>query len=589
MSDHLDKLFPYKNNDAGAESIAQVEFLISPVVRRRDDADESGVDKSYSNEGSNQLEPQVTGIYGATSGYDEVIPPPIDLRLWAAQLSRNTRLNRGIRVIARNTVGLGWEIVPAKPVTRDTTPEELEAIRVEALRVEAYFEDVNKFEPLENLLECAVIDEEATGNGYLEYTRTATGELDKIFHIASPTMRILKEGRGFMQQRDGRRKFFKHLGDERLMNSDTGRFSDEEGFLGEDTKQNEEGALPASKRATEIMHFRLYHPSVECYGLPRYVSAGAAISGNFHAAKRNVAFFVNDAVPRMAVLVSGGSLTKESTEEIKKMFQEGQGADQAHRVMILQTQNEGVGVDEKSRVTLELERLAMETTEDGSFQNYRRMNDEEIRESLGLSEVFFKSEKLTKASAVVAKATTDEQEFKPARLLKEKLINKRVVRDGLGARLVKFQLKAPETSDPKERAEVHKIYSDISAITANEIRHEIGKDPLPPEEQWANLPLPIALPGVLGQIAEGSTFAAGTGPVEDGQGTPDEEEGATPPANGSPPTPAPAATPAPTTAPAAAEGNKEAFSTIFEKATSSAATVLKDFNPSALRLQPEAI
>jgi capsid portal protein len=467
-----------------------------------------GLGESRSDEskpGSQQLPPD-----NFTSGierFDEIVTPPIDLKLWASQLARNTRLNRGVRIIARNTVGLGWSIVPAEKVTEDTPPEELAEIRKETARVKAFFDNLHPMQPFQSLFECVVVDEEATGNGYFEVTRTGSAGLEFMYHVPSITMRVLRDGRGYVQIRGGSRKYFKRYGDSRTMDAYTGIFSDEEGFGGEDFETT--GALPANRRATEVIHFLLYSPLSEFYGLPRFIPAGAAIAGNFHSARRNVAFFQNDAVPRMAVLVSGGALDAESKETVAKLFQEGQGPDQAHRIIVLQTTNESVGVEEKNTAKIELKPLTVNTTEDGSFLNYRRMNDEEIRESLGLSEIYFKSEKLTKASATVAKSTTDEQEFEPARILKETIINKMIVSSplGLNAKRVRFRFARSETSDPLEKSEVHKNYSAIGALTPNEIRVDLGRDPLPESEQWAQVPLPIAEMGLKGEIVQGSRFA----------------------------------------------------------------------------------
>ena len=187
------------------------------------------------------------------------------------------------------------------------------------------------------------------------------------------------------------------------------------------------------------------------------------------------------------------------------MFDEGKGDEHAHRVLILQVEEEGVGLDGKTTAKIDLKPMTIGVTEDGSFLNYRTANDEEIREALGLSEVFFKSIKLTKASAVVAKATTDEQEFEPARKQKEHIMNQRLVwgPQGLGATRVKLQFQRPETSDPLERARVDDLYSKMAALTPNEIRIKLGLDPYPPEQKWANWPMPVLLMALEGKADSG--------------------------------------------------------------------------------------
>jgi len=314
----------------GRASLNEIEVLVSPTSVRRGDPVEKafgtldGIRVDESKPGSQQLPPE--NITSGIDRFDEIVTPPIDLKLWASQLARNTRLNRGVRIIARNTVGLGWSIVPAEKVTEDTSEAEIKAIEVESIRVKEFFENLHPMQPFQSLFECVVVDEEATGNGYFEVTRTGNGDLEFMYHVASITMRVLRDGRGYVQIRGGRRKYFKKYGDDRTMDAFTGLFSDEEGFGGKDF--GEGSALPIDRRATEVIHFLLYSPLSEFYGLPRFIPAGAAIAGNFHSARRNVAFFQNDAVPRMAVMVSGGALDAESKETVAKLFQEGQGADQ---------------------------------------------------------------------------------------------------------------------------------------------------------------------------------------------------------------------------------------------------------------------
>jgi len=72
--------------------------------------------------------------------------------------------------------------------------------------------------------------------------------------------------------------------DDRIMDFKTGSFAR--------TRQ-----VPIEQRATELLHFKLHVSSrTSFYGLPRWISAAKAVTGNDLAAKRNVLFFQNDAV-----------------------------------------------------------------------------------------------------------------------------------------------------------------------------------------------------------------------------------------------------------------------------------------------------
>lgn len=416
--------------------------------------------------------------------WNQIIEPPIDLRLWASQIMRNTRLMRAIRTLARNVVGLGWEIVSAEPIHEDTPQAERDAIAEELKVAREFFDNCNENLPFSAVFEIETMDEEACGNGYLEWIRDNGGRLQKVFHVPAITVRLLRNERGFVQIRGTRRRYFKKFGDQRVMDAETGAFVPDE----------EEGPLPLEKRASEIQHFAIYTPTSEFYGIPRWLPAAAAVTGNVLAAKRNLVFFKNDAVPRTIVAIQGGAaLTKESRDELQRYFDEGKGSEAAHRLLVLQTSMEGVGVDEKSNTKIDLKPLTVGVGEDASFLKYRKANDEEIREALGLSEVFFTSGNLAKASAVIAKAMTDEQELEPMRRLKEHLINHKVIKSALGLRRVKFRFLRPQMMDTIERARADMEYAKVGVLTPNEIRQRsLGLDPYPASMGWGHQPLPKA-------------------------------------------------------------------------------------------------
>jgi capsid portal protein len=101
----------------------------------------------------------------------EIIEPPANPLVWASAMERNTRLHRAIHTYARNTVGLGWEIVPVIDLNEDTPQADLDRIAEETAKLEALFLHPNREMPFTTLMYLVKIDEEATGNGYIEVTR----------------------------------------------------------------------------------------------------------------------------------------------------------------------------------------------------------------------------------------------------------------------------------------------------------------------------------------------------------------------------------------------------------------------------------
>jgi len=474
-----------------------------------------GVEKSKKN-GEDDSSPASKQLGDFQQIVGEFVPPPFNPLIWAQTLKINTRLARCVRTFARNTVGLGWSIEPIHPVTEETPKEVREAIKEQTHVLRSFFNRPNPLMPLSEIFYLEKVDEEATGNGYVEVVRNNGGNIVRLFHVPAVTVRrrIIKDGQkvevsGFVQLRGSQKRYFKDFGDRRAMDAMTGKYT--EG----DTP------LPADRRATEIIHFLIYDPSSSYYGAPRYAPASTAIAGNRQAAIRNVNFFENDAVPRMALLVSGGKINADGMQQIEDFVRaKGRGVENAHRVMIVQVEPFKVGFQSQNKVMVDLKPLTVGVTEDASFSQYREANDEEVREIFGLGQIFFKAEGANRANAQVSREITNEQELEPDRLAKEYVINQTIVDDILFQMMgatgdenedeleeyrkqiqVRFRFARLTLTDPLDEARMNQMYASLGAITPNELREAIGKPPYPKDYFFADKPLPIAMAELTAGLA----------------------------------------------------------------------------------------
>ncbi|HUU21630.1 MAG TPA: phage portal protein [Phycisphaerae bacterium] len=475
---------------------------------------------------SQQLEESFERLAGG-----EFVQPVYNPQIWAHAPKMNTRLARCIRTFARNTVGLGWTIEPVKKLTKKTEEQERKEVAWQTDALREVLNYPNPRMPLTNVLYLMKVDEETTGNGYIEVVRNAAGRIVKLFHVPAVTVRrrMLKSEAqsaaatqgaqavgpsqrvyGFIQIRGAQKRYFKEFGDGKAMDAVTGQWHD----------GTSAGVIPLERRATEIIHFSIYDPTSQYYGAPRYVPASTAIAGNRQSAIRNVAFFENDAVPRMALLVSGGRVTAESMQQIEDFIRgKARGPEHAHRVMVIQVEPTKVGFQQQGKVAVELKPLTVGVTEDASFQTYRSANDEEVREIFGLAPVFFSTENVNKASATVSREITNEQEFEPDRIDKEYTINQTIVNDILCALIweqsdenkdgvidlreahkalrrkisVRFRFARMPLTDPMDTARMDQVYASLGAMTPNELREQIGKPPFPEDYYFGDKPLPIAM------------------------------------------------------------------------------------------------
>lgn len=456
---------------------------------------------------SKQLEDQFSPYYGQS---DDIVEPPYNPLLWASLMEKNTRLSKLIRTYAQNTVGKGYKITPIKPFTKETTEEEKKKIQRQIDLVTPLFKRPNKKMPFMTVVKLAKIDEEATGNGYLEIARNLKNKIKGLYHVPSHTVRVRRKGLGFVQIRDGKKVYFKPLGADFDIHKEKGT-------------KHKLGSLPFKDRANEMMQWSIYSPRSSYYGIPRYTGAALAIAGNQLAGRRNLAFFKNDATPRLVVTVSNGQLTQESVNQIQNFVNSlGKGAEQAHRVMVVQAKNKFNGPElGQSNAKIDVVPLTVGITDDGSFLKYRNANDEELREAFGISSIFMGGSGINRATGYVERNITNEQEFLPDLEEKEYMINVNILEqmlidEGIDPDdiKIKFEFIRPKSTDELQDAEIFVRYLQGGGITPNDIRHKLGLPEF--KEEWANKPIQIALVEYqMGIYGEGkNTEEAGEDPQD---------------------------------------------------------------------------
>lgn len=467
---------------------------------------------------------------GISSG---TLQPRYDPKQLLELLDVDTRLKRCVVTYARNTVGLGWDIVLDPDIKWENEDEDL---REEAKKQEEilrdFFNTPNDKEHFSKIMEKVVIDREGSGNGYLEVSNSGTGRPDGCYHASTLTTRKLAEdeklGERFIQKTTTKTVYFRGFGSDVVISKKDGK--------------PKPSGIPFDERANDIIHFSIYDPNdPDNYGTPRWVTAIPAIVGSRLAAIRNVNFFKNDAVPRMVVVVSGGQLDAQSITYIENFFNQTKGPENSHRVMVIQAEPKRVAMSKENPTKIDLKPLTVGTTDDASFLKFTDSNAEQVRECFGITKLFLgTTSDFNKATASVARAVTLEQEFIPAILLDEYIINHTIVKKLLQERvrvtdskflkmfkdekpetenetilklkrkgltyletegngdiithkriLVKFVFKRPRAIDDRDAADLDTKYAEKGGLTINELRARIKMPPL--SFEWAKKPLPIVL------------------------------------------------------------------------------------------------
>jgi len=438
---------------------------------------------------SKQVDPRATQVTRLDdTAFDDVkvIRPPFDFDGLAEITTFNSRLAKSINVMAKNVVGLGWDIVDTleEDERRDLSEAENKKLKVKKRRLKQFIKNSNPDIPFDIMMTLIKTDEETLGNAFLEVVRNNKFEIFEFHHIPGKTIRIRKNKEGFVQIRGTKKKYFVPFGRKERVDPETGEPSD---------------AKLIQDIATEIIHYKLDHPSNDFYGLPRWITASPCIVGARLADERNINFMQNDATPRIIITVSGGDLDNESMESIEKFINlEGKGVENASRVMLLQINRKGSGALGNQQSKIEVTPLTVGLTDDASFLKYRAANNDEIKELFGISDLFYgMSRDINRAAAAVAKQVTNEQEFEPERKRFEHSLNHKLfTSENLGFDVdgLELKFKSPVINDLAGLADAFSKAGAAGGLTPNNIKKLAGMEPYPQEPNfaWADFPMPIA-------------------------------------------------------------------------------------------------
>lgn len=398
---------------------------------------EQGLMKAHVVGGAERGQSQQLPEDGWKGSYEsgEVKEPPYSLEALAELYEVNSTHKSCVDAKTTNIVGLGYRLVPVVE----------EPSGSERRRLESLLGSCNPDMTFTEVMRAVWTDVETVGNGYLELTRNGADEIDGLYHLPATTVRVRADRNGFVQVREGRRRYFRSLGGEPAPDCESGEM------------QN------------EVMHFRKYTPQSSYYGVPDILPAIPAIAGDRAAAAYNVSFFEHNAVPRMAIVVEGGGMSKGLLQQVRR-FMESEVKGHAHRTLVLEVPGDGT--------KLRLERLAESDGDDAAFLNYRKANRDEILmvHRVPPSKITI-VENANLANSRDQDKTFREQVIRPEQRRIEYQMN-RMIREQIGVRDWEFRFREMDLTEELAQAEVARIYAQIGVWTRNEIRAQQGLAPL---------------------------------------------------------------------------------------------------------------
>lgn len=462
-------------------------------------------------------------------GIENVIEPEIDMFLLIEYIYSSSRLIKLIDIMSKNIAGIGFDFVSKikkQELKRREVEEGLDLVSEKKLIEQErqiafnFLDNINDEEAFNSLLRKIMFDKFSFGNAYIEITRDIKGDIAKFYKGCPKTTRIITDDFGkvdkFVQISSfGTKTFFKVFGDQRVLDYKTGQWIEKDKDYEIDGVKYSGKNYPAIRKASEIIHLKIYSISDDYYGCPIWVASELAVKGNRSARIRNAAFFENDGMPRSIISVSGGKMSGDTKLELDQFVNSsGKGASKAHRTMVVDLKK---NYGDKTQPKIEIVPLTVAKDEDATHQKYQKENDEEIRETFGIANVLLgTSTDVNRASATITRQTTNQQEFVPEIKDITHLINKKIISSPYGLNLSKVELNIIplNLSDDYDQSLTLGNLSNTGAITPNEIRTQIGLEEYSNNEEWADKPFPLTIKSTVSGDPQRNQSEELTNPAE---------------------------------------------------------------------------
>jgi len=375
----------------------QVSKAVTPTAAYLDSANAvpSGTDA-----GSKALNPGT--VYRNGYGLFDVITPPYNMYELANFYDTSFANHAAIDAKVENIVGLGYRFdIADRTALRLEMSEDEEATnrarkRIERAKIELrdWLENLNDDDSFTKVMEKVYTDVEATGNGFIEVGRTVKGEIGYIGHIPATTVRVRRLNDGFLQIIGQAVVYFRNFG------------------------ANNQNPVTADARPNEIIHIKSYSPLNTYYGIPDIVSAMPSLIGDQLAARYNIDYFENKAVPRYIITLKGAKLSGDAEDKMFRFLQTGLKS-QSHRTLYIPLP----GDTDQNKVEFKMEPIE-NGIQDGSFKEYRKQNRDDIliAHQVPISKLGGSDSGL--AAALSQDRTFKEQVARPAQHHLEKVISK---------------------------------------------------------------------------------------------------------------------------------------------------------------------
>lgn len=439
-----------------------------------------------------------------------ILKPPVNPVVLAKIVTDSAFLEPNIECMVKNVHGFGYHLeFNGDPDNEGSDYQSIPEAQAERKALEQLFDQANPFETFQSVRDKIGKDYETFANAFMEVTRDNKNRVFFMSHLPAVTMRITvadknpttvnvkvkRDGREFTTrvQRNFRRfvqiasdnvtkVYFKEFGDPRVIDPKTGL---------------ENTALAADQGANEVIHFSRYNPT-SVYGLPRWYCQMPSITGARESELVNLDFFENNAIPAMAVLVSGGHLTSETIDMINYHFNELKGRASMNKVIVMEARGAPEDAGDSGSVPVpkvELKPLQEERQSDATFLNYQQRCQDQIRSSFRIAPVLVgHGETYTFASAMAALEVCESQVFSTERNAFDSIMNDLIL-GSWGIKYWTFKSNSATISSSEDVINAIEAFNTAGAITPNTaiqlLNSKMNTDIPLIENYWGDIPFAL--------------------------------------------------------------------------------------------------
>lgn len=467
---------------------------------------------------SRQVTDPFQSLYGLMGDKGEIefsiIEPEFPLDRLALLCQEDTTLGSCIDAIATNTTCFGYSLEYIGP----EGGKESAGAKAEDMAIRNFLESCNPDESIPQVADKVVRDRRTFGHAYIEVGRDTKGEIVFAYHVPAQTMRVtvqekkeveisvkmrrggtivtqpaFKRFRRFVQLRGGgiEKVYFKEFGDTRRISRKTGR------VFGEN-----ESADIRDEEASEIIWLNRYSPGF-VYGLPDYISCIPAILGSREAALTNLDFFQENAIPALAVLISGGMLSTESIDALRSQFTKRKGRQSMNRALVLEARVAEEDKSDDPSVTtpapkIDMKPMTADRQGDALFQEYTKNNSNLVRQAFRLPPLLVGiSEDYNRSTSESSLEMAEAQVFGPERSIIDSVVNGKLMllKGETPTTYWKYRSNAARVASPEAKTLAMEKLDAAGGMTPN-IAINLANDmfgfqiPLV-KEKWGDLPFGI--------------------------------------------------------------------------------------------------